>query len=122
MTSGSGAPIAAAKRARLAAVRIGSLSAHSTSFGTSTTGQRVEHALARLGARHVGRGRQHQRERPRAGLRLRRRERRLVGGEDVVGHVARARALDEEPDRQVLGAADEVAERDPCVAHVLVAR
>ena len=46
--------------------------------------------------------------------------RRLVGGDHLVAGVVLARAADEEADRQVLGALDEVAERDPRVGHLLV--
>ena len=81
-----------------------------------------EHELRPVGGGEVGEralavrasgwsvaGRDHRREGAGAGLRLRLRERRLVGGEDVVGHLARDGALDEESDRQVLGVRRQVA-------------
>ena len=80
MTSGSGAPIASAKRCPVSSGRIGSRSAHSTSSGSVVGAQRLEHALARprRPASRASVGSISGKARAPA-LRLRRRERRLVG-------------------------------------------
>jgi hypothetical protein len=70
---------------------------------------------------HIRRGRQHERKRPRSGLRLRRRERGVVGGGDLVAHPPRARVSHQPRDRQVLGALDEAPKSLPGVGHPLCA-
>ena len=83
--------------------------------------QRGERAPARLRAGVVGRQRQDRRER--AGARLGRlaRERRVVGGGDLVARVGRAGAPHEQAHRQLVDALDELAEAVPLVAHRLLA-
>ena len=67
------------------------------------------------------RWRYQQRESARTGLRVDARKGRVVGGDHLVARVVLAGAAHEHPDRQVLGARDEVAEREPGVGHALAA-
>jgi hypothetical protein len=122
MISGAGWPIASAKRAPTDGGRTGSAVGPEHEHVALEGLQALERLAALGGARCVGLERDQQREGLRAGLRGRRREGRLVGGDDLGRQLGRRRALDEHADRQVLGPLDEVAELKPRVAHLLVGR
>ena len=113
-------PSAAANRRPVSSGSTGSESAHRNSFGRGIRAQGVEHALARLAARHLRRDRQDQRERARSRLGGGVRERRVVAGDHRVAGVVQARPPDEQPDRQILGPLDEPTERHPRFGHLLM--
>ncbi len=118
---GAGRPIAAAKRSPTVSGRIGSESAHSISVGRAVLAQRVQHALTPCapGASGVSGISSGNARAP--ALEATFGIGRVVGGDHLVARVVLARAAHEEADRQILGALDEVAEREPRVGHPLVA-
>ncbi len=112
--------IDAAKLSPTASGSTGSESPHSISVGRWSSRSASSTRCPGRGPRRVGCLRDQQREGPRAGLRVDARKRRVVGGDHLLARVVLAGAAHEEADRQILGPRDEVAERQPGVAHLLV--